>query len=65
VWCDGRVVGGWGRRPDGEIVYRLLVDIGRSATASVDAAAAELQRLVGDIRYTPRFLTPLERELRG
>jgi hypothetical protein len=65
VWCDGRVVGGWAQRGDGEIVYRLLEDIGRDATTAVDATAEALQRLVGDIRYTPRFLTPLERELRG
>jgi hypothetical protein len=24
-----------------------------------------VERLVGDIRYTPRFPTPVERELRG
>jgi hypothetical protein len=65
VWCDGRVVGGWAQRGDGEIVYRLLEDIGRDATTAVDATAEAVQRLVGDIRYTPRFLTPLERELRG
>ena len=65
VWCDGRVVGGWAQRRDGEIVYRLLEDIGRSAVAGVDAAAETVQRLVGDIRYTPRFPTPVERDLRG
>jgi hypothetical protein len=65
VWCDGRIVGGWAQRRTGEIAYHLIEDIGRSATANVEAAAAEIQRLVGDIRYTPRFPTPLDRELRG
>jgi hypothetical protein len=65
VWCDGRVVGGWAQRRDGEIVYRLLEDIGRPATTAVDGAAEAVERLVGDIRYTPRFPTPVERELRG
>jgi len=65
VWCDGRVVGGWAQRRDGAIAYRLLEDIGREAIAAVDAAAEAVQRLVGDIRYTPRFPTPVERELRG
>jgi len=65
VWCDGRVVGGWAQRRNGEIVYRLLEDIGREAIAAVDAAAEQVGRIVGDIRYTHRFPTPLERSLRG
>ena len=65
IWCDGRVVGGWAQRRDGEIAYRLLDDIGREATAAVDAATEAVGQLVGDIRYTPRFPTPVERELRG
>ena len=31
VWWDGRVVGGWSQRRDGEIVYRLLEDVGADA----------------------------------
>jgi hypothetical protein len=65
VWCDGRVVGGWAQRGDGEIAYRLLEDIGRDATAAVDAAAEQVGRVVGDVRYTPRFPTPVDRALRG
>jgi len=65
IWCDGRVVGGWAQRRDGEIVYRVLEDIGRSAMAAVGATAEVIQNLVGDVRYTPRFPSPLERELRG
>jgi hypothetical protein len=65
VWCDGRVVGGWAQRSDGEIVYRLLEDIGREATAAIDAAADQVGRVVGDVRYTPRFPTPVDRSLRG
>ena len=64
VWCDGRVVGGWAQRKDGEIVYRLLEDIGRGAAAAVDAAAEEVRTLVGDVRYTPRFPTPIDQDLR-
>ena len=63
VWCDGRIVGGWAQRKTGEIVYRLLEDIVRDAIAAVDAAAEEVAKLVGDVRFTPRFPTPLAREL--
>ena len=63
VWWDGRVVGGWGQRPDGEVVVRLLEDVGGDATAAVEAETARLQAWLGGMRVTPRFRTPLEREL--
>ena len=28
VWVDGRVAGGWAQRADGEVVFRLLQDVG-------------------------------------
>jgi hypothetical protein len=63
VWCDGRVVGGWAQRPTGEVVARLLVDIGSAATAAVDAEAARLQEWIGQARVIPKFRVPLDREL--
>jgi hypothetical protein len=63
IWWDGRVVGGWAQRKDGEVVVRLLEDIGAEASRAVDVAAAELGEWVGPVRVTPRFRTPLEREL--
>jgi hypothetical protein len=63
VWCDGRIVGGWAQRRDGEVVLRLLEDIGAEAAAAVDTAAAGLTAWIGPVRVMPRFRTPLEREL--
>ncbi len=63
VWCDGRVVGGWAQRPSGEVVTRLLTDIGAEPAAAVLAEAARLQHWIGDARVIPKFRTPLEREL--
>ena len=63
VWCDGRIAGGWAQRTDGEIVWRLLEDIGSEATAAVEGAAARLAAWLGPAVVTPRFRTPLEREL--
>jgi hypothetical protein len=63
VWWDGRVVGGWASRKDGEIAVRLLEDVGADATAAVEAAAGRLADWLGPVRVTPRFRTPLEREL--
>jgi hypothetical protein len=63
VWWNGRIVGGWAQRPDGTIVWRLLADPGRAAEEAVTAEAAALADWIGDARVTPRFRTPLEREL--
>lgn len=63
IWCDGRIVGGWAQRATGEVVVRLLEDIGAEAAAAVDRAAADLAAWVGPVRVTPRFRTPLEKEL--
>jgi hypothetical protein len=63
VWWDGRIVGGWAQRRDGEIAMRLLEDVGAEAEAAIEAEAARLPGWYGDVRAIPRFRTPLEREL--
>jgi Winged helix DNA-binding domain len=54
VWWDGRIVGGWAHRSDGEIAWRLLEDVGADAAATVDAAAEQLPARLGPVRLTPR-----------
>ncbi|MFH8514012.1 winged helix DNA-binding domain-containing protein [Streptomyces gelaticus] len=63
VWWNGRIVGGWAQRADGEPVWRLLSDVGREASAAIEAEASRFSQWVGQARVTPRFRTPLEREL--
>lgn len=63
VWWAGRVVGGWAQRRTGEVVLRFLEDAGADAVAAAEAEAARLQEWLGPARVTPRFRTPLEREL--
>ena len=63
VWWDGRIVGGWAQRPGGEIVFRQLEDAGAEAVAAMEAEAERLAGWLGAVRVTPRFRTPLEREL--
>ncbi|NUS17610.1 MAG: winged helix DNA-binding domain-containing protein [Streptomyces sp.] len=63
VWWDGEVVGGWAQRGDGEVVWRLLADRGAAAEEAAGRAAAELTGVLGAVRVTPRFRTPLERQL--
>ncbi|MFI7340427.1 winged helix DNA-binding domain-containing protein [Streptomyces sp. NPDC050085] len=66
VWWDGRIVGGWGQRADGEVVWRLLDGSGgRAVHDAVTAEAARLMEWLGGTVMTPRFRTPLEKELSG
>jgi Winged helix DNA-binding domain len=72
VWWDGRIIGGWAHRTvkgqgeaGGEIVWRLLEDVGTDATAAVEAAADRLAARLGPVRITPRArgATLLEQQL--
>lgn len=63
VWCDGRIVGGWGQPESGEIVFRLLEDVGAEARAAVDAEAQRLGAWLGGVRVSQRFGAPLVRGL--
>jgi hypothetical protein len=63
IWLDGHVVGGWAQRATGEVVLRLLEDVGTDATEAIEAEAARLTAWLTPLRVTPRFRTPLEREL--
>ncbi|MFI9551467.1 winged helix DNA-binding domain-containing protein [Nonomuraea endophytica] len=63
VWWNGQVVGGWATRADGEIVWRLLSDVGAEARSAVESEAAGLAAWLAGAKVTPRFRTPLERAL--
>lgn len=65
IWFSGGIVGGWTQRSTGEVVTRLLVDVGREGAATVEAEAARLQAWLdaGGAVVRPRFPTPLQTEL--
>ena len=63
IWWDGRVVGGWAQRRDGEIAVTVLEDLGTDAHTAIQTEAARLTAQLGPVRVTPRFRTPLERKL--
>lgn len=63
AWCDGRIVGGWAQRPDGEVVVHLLEDVGGEAAGALAAEAEALHAWLGEVVVKARFPTPLEREL--
>src|SRR5262249_37765286 len=63
VWADGRVIGGWAQRATGEVVFRLLENVDAETARQVAEQAGRLTEWIGPVRVTPRFRTPLEREL--
>ncbi|MEP7325965.1 MAG: winged helix DNA-binding domain-containing protein [Gemmatimonadota bacterium] len=63
IWADGRIVGGWAIRAKGEVVTRLLEDIGRERTGMVAAEAARLAEWLDPAPVMPRFPTPLHKEM--
>jgi hypothetical protein len=70
VWSDGRIVGGWAVRAGAAkgtsaVVFELFDDVGAGATAAITQRAAELETWLGGTTVTPRFPTPIDRQLRG
>lgn len=63
VWCDGRIVGGWAQRGDGTVRYRVLERVDNRAAKRIEVLAEQLTEWFGSVRPTPRFRTPLEKEL--
>lgn len=58
AWVDGRVVGLWAQRSNGEVGHALLEDVGREAELALDAEAARLTAWLGSDRVFPRFPNP-------
>jgi hypothetical protein len=63
IWVDGEIVGSWAQRKSGQIVHRVMDDIGRARTRDVVREAERLQNLIGDARVTVRFPAPIQKEL--
>jgi hypothetical protein len=63
IWVDGRVVGGWGQRPDGEVVTHLLQDVGAETTVAISDRAEDLTTWLAGTRIMPRFPTPIQGKL--
>ena len=63
IWSEGRIVGGWAQRADGAVAYKTLEDVGREGEVHIQSAAHSLEAWLRPTRVTPRFRTPLEREL--
>lgn len=63
IMVDGRVAGVWAQRQDGQVVWELLEEGLSGRRARIEEKAQELQAWLGGQVITPRFRTPLEKEL--
>ena len=63
IWVDGRVVGAWAQRPDGELLTHYFLDVPRRTRAAVEAEAARLHALVGETRFSVRFPSHVQKRL--
>ncbi len=63
VWWDGRIVGGWRQRGNGEVVVQMLDDVGADARVAIDAEASRLTDWLGGTRVFARFPSPLSKML--
>ena len=63
IWTAAGIIGGWGQTPDGNVVYRLLEPVDDVTADRVEERAAELTSWLDGTVVTPRFRTPLEKQL--
>jgi Winged helix DNA-binding domain len=63
IWVDGRIVGSWVQRRDGTVATHMLTDVDPARLPEIDEAAARLQELLGDVRFTVRFPAPVQAAL--
>ena len=55
IWVDGRIVGGWAQRPDGEIALLLLEDVGMETRRAIDLEATRLADWISPTRIPWSF----------
>lgn len=65
VWRDGRVVGGWGQRTDGRVVFELLEEVPARVVRKISAESERLTDWFDGVVVRPRFPTPMGKRLRG
>jgi Winged helix DNA-binding domain len=65
IWADGRVVGVWDQRPDGEIRTHLFVELSPALLSEMERRVADLVDMIGPTRFTVRFPSPASAALRA
>jgi hypothetical protein len=64
VWVNGRVVGAWGQRKDGGVIYGLFEPVGEEEQALLEGEVQRLEGFLGGEFLPPRTHTPFTRALK-
>jgi hypothetical protein len=65
IWVDGRIVGGWAIDRSGDVLTKVLEEIGRETRSTIEAEAIRLAGWLSGVSSVPRFPTPLYKDLVG
>lgn len=63
IWADGRIVGGWGQRANGDIGTELFEKVSAKHEKLLASHVDRLAGFLGDVVVKPSFPTPLAKEL--
>ena len=63
VWANGRLVGAWGLRENGDVIYRLFEPLGEEEQALLADECRQLEEFLGGEFLPPRFRTAFTRAL--
>ena len=63
VWVNGRVVGAWGQRQDGSVVYGLFESVSKKEQSLLTSEARRLESFLDGEYLAPRTQTPFTRAL--
>jgi hypothetical protein len=63
VWVDGQVVGAWGQRRDGSVIYGLFGPVGAEERALLESKRQQLEGFLGGEYLPLRIRTPFTRAL--
>ena len=63
VWVNGRVVGAWGQRQDGSVVYGLFESVSKKEHSRLTSEARRLESFLDGEYLAPRTQTPFTRAL--
>lgn len=64
VWANGRVVGAWGQRKDGGVIYGLFEPVSEEEQALLKGEVERLEGFLGGEFLPPRTHTPFTRALK-
>ena len=64
VWVNGRVVGAWGQRKDGSVIYSVFEPVGETERALLEDEAQRLEGFLGGEFLPSRTATPFTRALK-